>query len=324
MKTRGNPTKLTEIATTTEGYLKSFDGTKIWYRSVGKGPPILCCNGLGCSTFYFKYLEHYFKNQYQVISWDYRGHGRSETPQTPSNHTIHSLVRDLKAVMNQFKLKKAILLAHSMGVQIVYEFLKQYPQRVQAIIACFGTYGKPMDTFYNTPLSKYAFEVIYIFNHLFPKLSNLFGTFMAKNPFWFQLGGIFKLMKPYMVDKEVLKEYVEHITQIDPIFLAKLTRSMQEHSVEDYLQKIRIPNLIFGGEEDTFTPVWVSKKMHHLIPKSELFVVKKGSHVALIEQPELINLRIEKFLLDHSLAPRHRQRKSKILKDSIAIKAAQG
>jgi hypothetical protein len=38
--------------------------------------------------------------------------------------------------------------------------------------------------------------------------------------------------------------------------------------------------------------------MHRLVPESELFVMHKATHAGLVEQPDLINLRIEKFIKD--------------------------
>lgn len=295
-KTRSSNVKLVDIATTFEGTTESFDGTKIWFRSVGKGAPIICCNGLGCSTFYFSYVESCFRKSHRVITWDYRGHGKSDAPKVKKNHTIKSLIMDLKAVMDELEIDKAILVGHSMGTQVIYEFYSNFPERCVALIPCFGTFGKAMDTFMDSPLSKYVFEMVYIFNHAFPKVANLMGTLMVKNPLWFQVGGLLKMMKPYLVDKNIMKQYMEHIVNVDPIFLTRLTKDLQDHTAEEDLKDIQVPTLIMGAEDDTFTPVWVSKKMHHLIPNSELFIVKKGSHVALAEQPELINLRIEKFM----------------------------
>lgn len=303
-RTRRPQTKLMEAALTEEGFAKSRDGTKIWYKSVGRGTPIICCNGLGCSTFYFNYLEDYFKYTNQVITWDYRGHGQSEKPHSRKHDTITALTDDLRAVMETLDIKRAVMIGHSMGSQVIYEFYSRYPQRCLALISCFGTFEKPIDTFLDSPFSKYVFEVIYVFNHLFPRLSNVIGTLMLKNPLWFQVGAMLKIMKPYLVDKEILRQYINHIVNVDPIFLSNLTKSMQQHSSEESLKKIKVPTLIIGADEDNFTPVWLAKKMHHLIPESELFVVKKASHVALVEQPELINLRIEKFLNERLMGRR--------------------
>jgi hypothetical protein len=45
-----------------------------------------------------------------------------------------------------------------------------------------------------------------------------------------------------------------------------------------------------------FTPVWVSRLMQERLPDAELLVVRGGTHTAYLEQPDLVNLRIEKFL----------------------------
>ena len=60
-----------------------------------------------------------------------------------------------------------------------------------------------------------------------------------------------------------------------------------------------MPTLIIAGEKDTFTPMWLSEKMAEMLPNSELMVVPTGSHTGPIEMPQLCNLRVERWLLDH-------------------------
>lgn len=294
----GRKNKLSQLLSYKEGFVTSHDKTKIWYQSSGEGIPLIFCNGLGCSTFYWKHVAPHFQKiaGVQVILFDWRAHGKSGKPKNEENMTIDDLCKDLQAVMKKLKIKKAVLAGHSMGTQILYHFYSLHPNKVAGLIPCFGTFQNPVDTFYNLPLFKYIFEGIYIFNHLFPKVSNGIGKIMRSNPFSYQIGGLLKMLNPGLADKQVIKEYLDHITSVDPVLLSKLTRSLQEHTAEPLLKKIKVPTLIFAADQDQFTPVWLSKKMHRLIPKSELLVIKKASHVALIEQPELINLRIEKFL----------------------------
>ncbi len=102
-----------------------------------------------------------------------------------------------------------------------------------------------------------------------------------------------------MASKKEAEIYIDHILGIDPEFFTHLLKSIQSHSSEAILKKIKVPTLIVGAENDQFTPVWISKKMHRTIPKSELFIMKKSTHAALLEQPELINLRIDKFLREY-------------------------
>ncbi len=295
-KTSNKRSKLKQLSTIDEGFAKSFDGTKIWYRKQGSGQPIIFCNGLGCSVFFWKHVESYLKKKYQVIVFDWRSHGRSELVHDEKHMTIDALTEDMNAVLKKLKIRKAIIAGHSMGTQILYHFYEKYPKKVLGLIPCCGTYSKPIDTFYNIPALKYFFAGIYIFNHLFPDLANNIGRFFSKNPFWWQMGKSLKMLNPGLADKKILKEYIQHITSMDSVVLATLAKSMQDYNAERVLKTIKVPTLIISAEKDKFTPVWISKKMHHLIKKSELLIIKKASHVALVEQPALINLRIEKFI----------------------------
>jgi pimeloyl-ACP methyl ester carboxylesterase len=292
--------RLARLASVREGTVKSFDGTEIAWRSFGTAlsgeTPIICCNGLGVGTFFWVYLERMFRTSRQVITWDYRGHGRSGLKKNRKNYDLPALVKDCKAVADHLKVKKAIFIGHSLGVQVLLEFYRKWPERVAGMIFCFGTYGHPMDNFYNTRLSRYLFEACYHIGLLFPKQSNWISHLLLDNPLSFWMGGILKIMNTGMVHKEDTDRYIKHVLSVDPTFFTMLLKSAQDHSAEDILKKIKVPALIIAGELDQFTPVWISKKMNHLIPKSELLIINKATHAGLVEQPDLINLRIEKFI----------------------------
>ena len=288
--------KLSKLSEIKEGFAKGLHGTKIWYQSRGSGLPIVFCNGLGCSTFYWKHIAPHFEKKAQVIQFDWRAHGNSTHPKDPSKMTIDGLAKDLNSVLKALKIQKAVLVGHSMGVQVMLHFYKLYPKKALALIPCLGTFKNPLDTFYNSPKLQYIFEAMYIFNHLFPKLSQTVGKLVRANPLNYQVGGLFQMLNPGLADRKAIKQYMDHLTKIDPVLLSKLIKSMQNHSAESVLKKISVPTLIFAGEKDKFTPMWIAKKMHKMIAHSELQIIRKASHVALVEQPELINLRLEKFL----------------------------
>lgn len=304
--------KLVTLSNFKEGKTLSFDGTKLFYRSFGKGSPsIVCCNGLGVSTFFWVYMERVFRAQHQVVTWDYRGHGKSELKKNPKNYNLLALVKDLKAVVDELKLERPVLIGHSLGVQVVLEFYRRWPQKVGGLILCFGTYGRPMDHFYNTRLSRYLFKVCYEIALAFPRESNLISRFLLKNPLSFFLGGVLKVMHTGMINRDDTERYIDHLLSVDPIFFQMLLKSAQDNSSEDVLRSIRAPTLIIAGEHDQFTPVWISKKMHRLIPESDLFIMHKATHAGLVEQPDLINLRIEKFLKDRVRPFLQKAKKSK-------------
>jgi hypothetical protein len=81
------------------------------------------------------------------------------------------------------------------------------------------------------------------------------------------------------------------------LFLTML-RYANDHSAKPYLKDIRVPTLIFAGDKDKLTPIAVQKRMHNQIPGSEMQILPLGTHTAPIEHPDLICLRLEKFLHD--------------------------
>ena len=69
-----------------EKRVESFDGTVIWYRMIGTGEPILVlCDGVGCDGFVWKYLIPHLEGKYRIVHYNYRGHGKSTTPENPEN-----------------------------------------------------------------------------------------------------------------------------------------------------------------------------------------------------------------------------------------------
>jgi pimeloyl-ACP methyl ester carboxylesterase len=79
------------------------------------------------------------------------------------------------------------------------------------------------------------------------------------------------------------------------LFLGMLKHA-SEHSAEAHLGSVDVPVLIVAGTHDTFTPYWLSQEMYDRIPGAEMLTVPGGSHIAPLEQPELITLRLEKWL----------------------------
>ena len=101
---------------------------------------------------------------------------------------------------------------------------------------------------------------------------------------------------PGHIRREDMLPYLKHMTHVDfPMFL-RMLRAAGDHSAEEWLEEIDIPVLVIAGEKDTFTPASLSASMAERIPNAELLMVTGGSHVAPIEQPELVGSRIRAFV----------------------------
>lgn len=276
------------------GYAKSFDGTKIYYESIGSGPTLTCCNGIGVSTFFWKYIEEHFSKDYRIITWDYRGHNKSQYPDDLSKLTMDTNVADLRAVLDHLKIKSTMLAGHSMGVQVILEFALQYPERTDALIPMFGTYGEPIKTVFNTNVIDKLFPTIQRVGSS-RRLQPLLGK--ATNfKYSYEIAKLSTIINPMYCGREDMLDYFEHLGRMDKAVFLNMAAHMNDHTTLPYLQDIKAPTLIFAAERDYLTPLYLSKRMASLIPSAEITIIKKGSHAAIVEFPEYINLRIEKFL----------------------------
>jgi pimeloyl-ACP methyl ester carboxylesterase len=224
-----------------------------------------------------------------------RGHGLSEAPHNLNHLTIKDLAKDLYAVIKALKVERAVLIGFSMSVQLIFEFYKMHPECVAGLIPLLGTYKNPLNTFLNSNVLKYLFP--YMHKHFQEKerLWRVVWKLVFKAPFFFSLGKSLGLV--HEISKRAdLQPYFDHLANIDLRVFLQMVEFMDEHSAEDVLPNIKVPTLLIGAEKDSFTPFYIMEEMHRFIPDSQLLKVPLASHGAAVEFPELINLRIEKFL----------------------------
>ncbi len=291
------------------GFARTDDGIQLYWRAMGDSSalPLVCCNGVGVSTFFWKYLAHHFRQKYLVILWDYRGHGLSSVPEEISNAdlSIPRSVRDLHTVLRDIGVDQpALLLGHSMGCQVILEYCRTYPEDVRGLIPMFGTFGRPLDTLLDSPRSRPMFDTI---NRMASKGGRL-GMRLVKplyaSPLAFNLGRRTGLFDKFYARRDDIERYLEHLNHMDSRVFFRMVELMADHDTEDYLPNVHVPTLVLAAEADLFTPLHRSERMAELIPGAEITVVPEGSHAAIVEHPEAINRRIERFLAERVLIAR--------------------
>ncbi len=282
-----------------ETSVESFDGTPIWYRQIGsKEPTLVLCDGVGCAGYVWKYLIPHFENSHRLIHWNYRGHGKSGVPANIENLGVEECAEDLLVVLDHAAVTEpAVFLGHSMGVQVILEFYHRYPDRVKALVPITGSYGKALDHVHDTSLIKRMFPMIQYFAGHFKPVLNAFWDKLIRSEFAYWYACSFEINEG-LIKREDFFPYLEDLSRMDPEIFFRTLAGASRHTAESYLPEVKVPTLIVGGEADQFTPYWISKRMHSMIPNSELLTLPMGSHTGPLELPELVNLRIEKFLAD--------------------------
>ncbi|MFZ9594897.1 MAG: alpha/beta fold hydrolase [Bdellovibrionia bacterium] len=286
------------------GFIKSFDGTRLFYSLEGSGKPLVFCYGLICSSLHWTYQIEHFQKNYQAIWYDYRGHQNSEVPQNLKSLSLENIARDLGSVLDELNVSDAVVLGHSMGVNVALEFYRQQPHRVAGLILANGTARRPLETLFRHNSLQAAFTVLRKFYDHSPELLRLLWRSTKGNPLarsLVALGGF----NPHLTPKEDIELYVDQVADTDPAILLHLIENYDTVDANAWLHTIHVPTLILAGEHDRVIPVEQQQLMQQLIPNSKLEVIHHGSHCPQMDLPELVNLRIEKFLneINYSASP---------------------
>lgn len=109
------------------------DSVKLFYEETGSGdPPLLLVHGWTCDHTYMAPQFEHFCRTHRVIAVDLRGHGQSDKPK--QDYTMAAFADDLVWLCNQLKVKKPVVIGHSMGGVIGVELAARFPDVPAAVI----------------------------------------------------------------------------------------------------------------------------------------------------------------------------------------------
>jgi pimeloyl-ACP methyl ester carboxylesterase len=230
-----------------------------------------------------------------VVHWHYRGHGRSAEPADPDRVDIASLAQDLSCVRRHVGDPPCVLFGHSMGCQVALEAYRQHPDKIRALVLLCGSFGNVTSTFHGMGVLDLVLPKIL---DLVQKAPHAVRAVWSRLPPQLALKMALKAgeIDPERVHAEDMLPYLSHMTHVDfPMFL-RMLRAAGDHTAGDILPNVDVPVLVVAGDRDTFTPPFLATALAEALPKGELLMVPRGTHVAPIEQPELVNERIISFL----------------------------
>ncbi len=116
------------------------DGVRISYElhgAAGSGKlPLLLTHGFSASAQMWAPNVAALSTDRQVIRWDMRGHGRSDSPDDQAEYTQAACLRDMRALLDACGAERAILGGLSLGGYLSLAFWLESPERVAALVLC--------------------------------------------------------------------------------------------------------------------------------------------------------------------------------------------
>jgi pimeloyl-ACP methyl ester carboxylesterase len=109
----------------------TYKKINVHFEDKGTGKAVVLLHGFLENSTMWKEISEELSKKYRVICIDLLGHG--ETENLGYIHTMETQAEMVKAVLNHLKLRKYILIGHSMGGYIALAFAKLFPKNVKGI-----------------------------------------------------------------------------------------------------------------------------------------------------------------------------------------------
>jgi len=284
-----------------EAFARSEDGTLLYYnvtglahRHAGK-PPLVLTDGIACDQYIWQYIVGQFARERTVVRWNLLAHGRSAVPARRDAFTMEDHARDLRAVIEHAGVPGAVLCGHSMGVQVTLELYRHEPGLARALVLVCGAPGRPIDSFHDGPWLKRAFPALYLGMTRFPTLIEPVWRALLPSRFSYLVASTGEI-NARMLNRDQFMGYLDHASRLDVDLFARMLAAAGEHDATDVLEHVRVPALVVVAERDTFTPMERGMDLWRRIPGADLLLMPGTGHAAPLELPELLDLRLEKFL----------------------------
>ena len=120
--------------TETSGFATA-NGHKLYYATLGRGMPVIFMHGgLGFDHQYFRPFVDPLADAAQVVYYDHLGHGKSDRPTDFSEITLERLSSDCDALATALGFDKFVLVGHSYGGFIAFDFAFRFPNRLAGLV----------------------------------------------------------------------------------------------------------------------------------------------------------------------------------------------
>ena len=121
-----------------ESRFAKLDDARIHYVNYGKGDQALVLIHGGClNADAWRDNVADFAKRNRLIVVELPGHGESDKPQM--TYSMDFFARAVEAVIRDAKVKRAVLVGHSLGTPVARQFYRKYPDKTLAIVIVDGS-----------------------------------------------------------------------------------------------------------------------------------------------------------------------------------------
>ena len=251
-------------------------GAMMSYREFGEGAPVVLLHAFPLDGRMFEPQAQALPGR--LIIPDLPGFGRS--PRAPAQPDMRYYAEGVRGLLDRLDLGRVVLGGVSMGGYVVFECLRLFPERVSGLILA-NTRPEPDSEEIRESRKEMARRVA----------EEGVGVLVE-----LQMG---RLLAPDTLEnnERVVEKVRAMILESNPNGVVAALGAMRERpDSTPLLEKIEVPTLVIGGEEDGISSPEVMGAMAERIPASRHVTLPRAGHLANLEAPEGFNAALREFL----------------------------
>ena len=253
----------------------SYMQGQIAYRETGTGQTLFFLHGMNGNSKSWENLFYSLSSSFRVVAWDAPSFGGSDV----FGDNIEEYKNAAKALIETLKLKKIILIGHSMGGLIASQLAYDNDVSVSGLILSsthlgFGCKkGEPLMERYANRLKTFS-----------TKLSDIdYAMERAKRN------------TPEGTSESVIKFLANVALDIRKESIRDGGRMSQEADNTNICKDLKVPVLILSGGKDTVISTEMHASLIAALPRAHKVVFPKAGHASFAEYPDQFNYQVTEF-----------------------------
>jgi 2-hydroxy-6-oxonona-2,4-dienedioate hydrolase len=236
---------------------------------------LILLHGIGASAERWMLVAPALSKHFRVIVPDIIGFGYSDKPTV--EYTIDFFMDFLGGFLENLHIRTPNIIGSSLGGYLAAEFAIRFNTRVKKLILAAPAGMMRSST---NVLDQYIMAALY------PTYENALRAFMDM------------AFDPSVVTEKTVRDFVNRmrLPNAKYAFMSTLLGMRDGPKLPDRLPKILAPTLLIWGDKDSMIPLQYSTE-YTKIPGSNLIVINDCGHTPYVENPDVFNQAILKFLV---------------------------
>lgn len=262
------------------------DGVHLHAESTGTGAPLLFIHEFAGDHRSWEPQVRYFSGAFRCITYAARGYLPSEVPDDVTAYSQQRAVDDAIAILNGLGIARAHIVGLSMGGFTALHLAMRHPDRLLSAVAAGAGYGAQPER-----QDQFRRECEAIAAAFEAEGARLVAQRYALGPARIQF---------HNKNPRGWAQFASALAEHSAAGSALTMRGVQAarpslYALTGQLAEVSVPVLIMAGDEDEgcLEPALMLKRT---IPASGLVILPQTGHTANLEEPEVFNAAVDRFL----------------------------